>query len=88
MKLWYNFMHIQLGGLHERNDGNCYVPQQNSSGLPVDYQMWGVFDYPSVGQVQAMLRENDIILIIASRSLFQPTYEVCIADGFYSYSVR
>ena len=67
---------IQLGGLHERNDGNCYVPRQNSSGLPVDYQMWDVFDYPSVGQVQAMLRENDIILIIASRSVFQPTYEV------------
>ena len=71
---------IQLGGLHERNDGNCYVPRQNSSGLPVDYQMWDVFDYPSVGQVQAKLRENDIILIIASISIFQPTYEVYTVD--------
>ena len=67
---------MQFGGALKRSDGNCYVPRQNSSGLPVDYQMWNVFDYPSIGQVEAKLRENDIILIIASTFPFQSTYEV------------
>ena len=67
---------MQLAGLLERSDGRCYVPMQNSSGLPVDYQGWNVFDYPSLGQVQAKLRENDIILVIAATAIFQRTYEV------------
>ena len=63
-------------GLVKRSDGNCYVPRQGPSGLPVDYQAWSVFDYPSLGQVQQKLRENDIVLIIAATQQFQPLYQV------------
>ena len=74
LKCLYNF--VQLVGALTRSDGECYVPRQDSSGLPVDYQMWDVFDYPSLGQVQSKLIENDIVLIIAAIFPLQPTYQV------------
>ena len=68
----------QLGGALEKSDGNCYVPRQISLDEPVDYQRWSVFDYPSLGQVQEKLRDNDIILVIAATSPLRQTYEVTI----------
>ena len=76
------FSHIlyttQLGGVLEKSDGNCYVPRQMSLDEPVDYQGWNVFDYPSLGQVQEKLRDNNIILVVAARSRLRQTYEVTI----------
>ena len=42
----------------------------------LDYTMWNVFDYPSIGQVRAKLQENDIIPIFASLTGIQDVYVV------------
>ena len=67
-----------MAGILTKSDGNCYVPRQNSSGLPVDFEAWDRFDYPSLGQVHSKLRDNDIILIIAAADPFQQSYQVLV----------
>lgn len=49
---------------------------QDSSGAPVDYPLWGALDYPSIGLVDAKLREFDIIPIFSSVQSFEQTYTV------------
>ena len=51
---------------------------QDSLGAPVDYPMWGRLDYPSIGLVDAKLREFDIIPIFSSVQQFEETYTVRI----------
>ena len=48
----------------------------STPGGEVDYNDWGTYDYPSIGQIAELLRSSEIIPIFASVENIQPIYDV------------
>ena len=48
----------------------------SAPGAEVDYNDWDVYDYPSIGQIAELLRQEDIIPIFAAEANARPIYDV------------
>lgn len=67
---------LQLGGVILPHDGLCKMQRPSTPRTEVDYNEWNVYDYPSIGQIAQMLRQNDIIPIFAAEANAKPIYDV------------
>ncbi|XP_065897542.1 integrin beta-1-like [Dysidea avara] len=64
----------KLGGVVVPHDGMCYLTQRGNVFMYSDSRA-GQFDYPSVGQLNSLLRQFDIIPIFAAEATARPFYE-------------
>jgi len=65
----------RLAGILRPYDGQCYLERDASTPLPIQYNRWDEFDYPSVGQIVSLLTQFEVVTIFAVAQDRLPTYQ-------------